>query len=191
MSVSKGSEKGDNRGRRGSRSGRDAGVAPDHARAVADYEAAMKLFARQDFARARDIFRSIPERYPLEAQLGDLARSRAAICERRAHHGAPRPNGPEDHCNLGVFLLNEGNDDSALEQFRKAAESGGGGQAWYLMACSLVRMGRSGEALDALKKAVELDPLNRARASNEEDFEPLRGEAFWISLIGASTGEEE
>jgi len=188
VSGSKNTEKPENLGRKGSQARKEAGVAPDHARAVADFEAAVKLFAKQDFARARDLFRAIPERYPGELEIGDLSRSREAICERRAHPEAPRLTSPEDYCNRGVFLLNEGNHDGALEHFRQAVEGGGSGQAWYLMACTLVRCDRLSEAMEALGKAIQREPSNRARASNEPDFEGLREEAAWDSLIGGQRG---
>ncbi len=188
VSGSKNTEKTESPGRKGSQPRKESGLAPDHARAVADFEAAVKLFARQDFARARDLFRAIPERYPGELEIGDLSRSREAICERRAHPAAPRLSSPEDYCNQGVFLLNERDHDGALEHFRKAVEGGGSGQAWYLMACTLSRCERPREALEALGKAIQKEPSNRARAANEADFEGLRGEAAWDSLIGGRRG---
>lgn len=45
---------------------------------------------------------------------------------------------------------------------------------WYNMACAYAMTGKKKEALDALRKAVELLPSNRKLASEEKSFEKLR-----------------
>lgn len=190
MNGSRNSAKAEGRSRRGSQARKEPAGSPDHARAVADFEAAMKLFARKDFARARELFRAIPEKYAGDLEIVDMARSREAICERQVHTSAPTPASPDEHCNQGVFLLNDGNVEAALEHFQRAAEGGGGGQAAYLMACALARSGKPSEAVEALRRAIETDPVNRARATHEPDFEALRQDGSLDALLGGP-GEPE
>jgi tetratricopeptide (TPR) repeat protein len=188
LSGVKNSAKAAGRSRGGAASREAAGTA-DHLRAVADFEAAMKLFARKEFARARELFRAIPEKYAAELEIVALARSREAMCERRVRADAPLPSSPEEQCDRGVLLLNEGDVEAALDQFRRAAQGGGGGKAQYLMACALSRSGRPDEALEALRRAIDTDPFNRARASNEPDFEALRLDGSLDAILGGPGGE--
>ena len=133
----------------------------------------MKAFQKRDYPRARDHFRTVLDEDPADQTLTDRARGFLAICERQMHPGSARPRDAEERCTRGVVLLNEGDVAGALEHFLEATRDGGGGQAWYLAACAMVRSERHEEAVSALRRAIELDPSNRSRAANERDFLPL------------------
>jgi tetratricopeptide (TPR) repeat protein len=146
----------------------------------------MKLFQKRDYARARELFRDLVERYPMEPELIDRARGLMAVCEKQMNTETAHPGGAEEHCTQGVIHLNAGEVEEALDLFRKAAGMGGGGQAWYLSACALAQTGRAEEALDALRKAVSADPSNRSRAANEKDFDSLREHPGYDGIVAGA-----
>lgn len=164
-----------------------AGVAVQE-KALEEFGAAMKLFQKRDYPRAREAFRALLEKYSGEQEMGDRASGLMAICDRQMHAEVVQPRNTEEECTQGVVLLNEGNVEEALEHFRKAAGDGGGARAWYLEACALAQAGRKDEAVLSLKKSVEADPSNRSRAANEKDFEVLHQLPEFQELMGESRG---
>jgi Flp pilus assembly protein TadD len=157
-------------------------------KALEEFSAAMKLFQKRDYPRAREGFRGVIEKYPGEKEICDRASGLMAVCDRQVHTEVPQARNAEEDCTQGVVFLNEGNVEEALSHFRKAAENGGGARAWYLEACALAQAGRKDEAVSSLRKSVEADPGNRSRAANEKDFEGLREDPGFQDLMGGSRG---
>lgn len=155
----------------------------DYIKALEDFEAGVKSFLAKDFARAQDLFTAFPRKYPSQLELGDAARARAAICERQLHPEVPDLRSPKEWCDQGVLLLNEQSYEEALGLFDKALQNGAGDRAHYLRACALSRIGRGDEALTALGQAIALDPANRSRAANDDDFEALRSRPEWSAIL--------
>lgn len=159
---------------------------PAREKVLEEFAAAMKAFQKRDYARARDLFRSLVEKHPEEAEVVDRARGLLRVCEREMHTEVPRLKGADEHCTQGVIDLNRGNLEEALEHFRTATEDGGGGRAFYLLACALAQAGRSQEAVSALQRSVEADPANRPRAANERDFDALREDPAFQKILSGS-----
>jgi uncharacterized Ntn-hydrolase superfamily protein len=82
--------------------------------------------------------------------------------------------------NLGL----EGDYEGAVAEYRKVIrrhpESA---SAYYNMACYLSLAGKSEEALAALEKAVALEPDFREYARTDRDFDPLRNEDAFKTML--------
>lgn len=163
---------------------RTAAGVPVLEKALEEFGAAMKLFQKRDYARAKEGFRGVMDSYPDEKEICDRAAGLMAVCDRQIHTEVPQPGDAEEDCTQGVVHLNEGNVEEALNHFRRAAENGGGARAWYLEACALVQAGRKDEAVASLKRSVEADPSNRSRAANEKDFDALREMPGFQEMMG-------
>lgn len=186
MTGSKTASKSLSKGRRTGLKRARFAAGPAREKALEEFATAMKAFQKRDYARARDLFRSVVEKHPEEAEVADRARGLMRVCEKEIHTELPRLKGAEEHCTQGVIHLNQGNLEEALESFQAATEDGGGGTAFYLLACALAQAGRIEEALGALKRSVDADPSNRARAANEKDFYPLRDDPSFKEILSGS-----
>jgi tetratricopeptide (TPR) repeat protein len=63
---------------------------------------------------------------------------------------------------------------------------------WYNLACHAARAGFRDEALAALERATALEPSNRALAAEDDDFESLREDVRYRTLVGEErSGREE
>lgn len=94
----------------------------------------------------------------LDAELGDLATAEVECnAALKLAPGIPAP-----YVNLADVQRAEGREEAARETLRKGLEVAPDNAAlWHALGLALVRQHRPGEALDALKKAAELDPGNR------------------------------
>jgi tetratricopeptide (TPR) repeat protein len=108
----------------------------------------------------------------LDAELGDLASAEVECHE--ALRIAPRIPGP--YVNLADVQRAEGREEAARATLREGLKVAPETAAlWHALGLALVRQRRPVEALDALKKATELEPGNRrfaqvyAIARNELD----------------------
>jgi tetratricopeptide (TPR) repeat protein len=154
------------------------GPAPE---AVAQYEAGIAAFQKQNYNEAAETFRRLLEAYPREGSLADRARVYLGLCERAL---AARPSGPqtaEERLTAATAALNDG-DLTRAEELARAVLDADPHQdlALYLLAAVASRQGRPDEALDRLARAIALSPEVSAQARHDDDFEPLHDlEQFW------------
>ena len=67
---------------------------------------------------------------------------------------------------------------------RASAKSPENDNAWVSMAAILVEAGREDLAFDALERAVELNPGRRRTLPNDDDFESIREDPRFLSIVG-------
>jgi uncharacterized Ntn-hydrolase superfamily protein len=80
--------------------------------------------------------------------------------------------------------LAEGEVEAAFQSFRAAVElSPENDNAWMALTRAEAGRGRTTEALDALRRAVELNPGNRLMAGEDAALEPLRDNPTFRSLV--------
>lgn len=81
--------------------------------------------------------------------------------------------------------MTEGNAQRATETAEKAAAlSPENDNAWVGLASIHVRAGRKPAALDALRRAIDLNPANRKQLPRNRNFEALHGDAEFKKLTG-------
>jgi pentatricopeptide repeat protein len=90
---------------------------------------------------------------------------------------------------LAWAQLNAGKNAEAARNYERAFELGippgrnTSGVAAYNLACAYARLGRVGDALTMLERAVENGLVDRATYENDEDLRGLRGEARFRAIL--------
>jgi len=158
-------------------------------RAIKDYEDAVKLMARGDYAKASQAFQHLLKEYPIEREVCDRSRIYMQICKVRMAPAHPKPKGAEELYYLGVMATNDGRLEDAAELLDKAIkELPEDDRPWYALAavCSL-RGDRAG-AMGNLTKAIGMNPVNRTLALNDDDFDTLAEDEEFSALLGRPVG---
>lgn len=150
------------------------GEPPRHAAAadpeVADYEAGVKALADGKLDAAAKAFEkalTATDRPHLAAR----ARQQLAAIARRRGGG---DDGGDDPFTRAVFAKNRGDHQAALAIVEKHARKDEDGRFALLAAALHSAADREKEAIEALRRAVERDPVNRVRAYHDPDLAALR-----------------
>lgn len=151
------------------------------------FEKAMKAMARKDFERARESFDTLLTEHAQERDVAERARAFKLVCERaKERKSAYRPKGFENLLQYGVFLHNRGEFEEALRFLREAAEIHPKNEdVQYCVAATAARAGDTEAALKALKSAIGANPQNRAQARVDSDFDPIREDEEFQTLVYA------
>jgi tetratricopeptide (TPR) repeat protein len=143
--------------------------------ALASYNQAMKAFHKGDYPKAKELLEQFIEKFSSEREFVDRAKINLSICMARLEGDEITLKTLDDYYQFGVYRLNQGNYQEALNALRKAREKKPKeGKILYLLANVLCRMGETDECLDHLKEAVKLDKFFGILAQNETDFYELK-----------------
>jgi tetratricopeptide (TPR) repeat protein len=153
------------------------------------YQQALELFTkgvkalgRKDFDRARELFDELLKEHADHNELLERARTYRAMCSKARRPG--RPKTFEELLNYGVILHNRGEFAQAVKFLHQALEIQPRNEnALYCLAAAQARAGDPEGALQALRSAISANPATRALARRDDDFEPLRGELEFRSLV--------
>lgn len=153
--------------------------------AIDIFEKAMKAMAKHDYERAREQFDALLEGFPEERDLLERARSYRPICDRALDKKpAFRPRTFDEMLHHGVYLHNRGEFEEALKFMKQAAEIHPRNEnVLYCMAATAARAGDSATALKSLRQAVSVGPANRAQARQDPDFDALREDEEFLSIV--------
>ncbi len=154
-------------------------------------EKAIRLIYQKDFRKAREELKSLIKDHPEEAEISARARSYLQICDREeAAHRKPSFTNDQLY-TLGVMEHNRGNYDAALAHFRQSlGEHPNADHIFYSIAASLAMLGRADEAIQNLRKAIELNEDNRVYAKNDSDFSQLQGQKEFVDLVGLTAATD-
>jgi tetratricopeptide (TPR) repeat protein len=158
------------------------------------YSEAMRLLVEQHaWERAEKAFREFLETYGERQDLDEFAeraRMHVRVCQLKQEPPAEEPESAGALIIEAVYLGNEGRVDEALAALEKAGAAGAPrGRVEYIRASVLALDERYDEATEALRKAVEADPRNRAFSLGDPDFERLRETAGFASVVDPVQGE--
>lgn len=157
------------------------------AAALRAFERAHREFARGRFAEARDLFRALIERHASVPEVTARARTYLAIAEARLHKDNNLPRDPDALYDRGVIELNRGRYSVAQEMFERALKrQPEAAHIHYGLAATRARLGSISSALEALERALNLQPSLRVRAQQDQDLAPLRNEPDFERLVFAS-----
>ncbi len=158
--------------------------APSHLEAVALYERGVEALQRRAFEAAASIFREILGRYPEEREVDERARLYLKVCEREMVSVPSSPQTAEERLLSATVALNSGDYDSALALLRHVqADDAENDLAEYMLAVIAAARGDESRTIDHLKRAIELNPENRALARQDGDFEALRANDAFRVLV--------
>ena len=146
----------------------------EYQKALAAYGQAVKEFQKGEFEKATESFKDFIEKFPVDKEIVDRAKSYLAIAQKRPKKESAPPKGFEDHYRFGVVKINQKDHAGAVKILEKALEyKEKEGLVYYLLADVHCLMGQSDDALELLKKAIQKDKTFSIVAQNEPDFEAL------------------
>jgi len=154
-----------------------------------EYEKALQLFHKKAFAKAGDAFNKIIDAYKdsefysvLEIQT--RAKVYLSIAQAQLHPVTVKPETPQDHIWEGVYQLNAGNTDRALEHFTLAEKNNyRDAYLYYLMAAAHLRKEDTATSLRYIEKCLKKDEGYKVIIYNEPDFEPLQQNPEFLKLM--------
>ena len=153
--------------------------------ALALLEKGIRFIYQKEFKKARQEFEAIAAHHPGETEIIARARSYLQICDREetAQKRAPVTN--DQLYTLGVMEHNRGNYDGAISYFQQSLEKHGSSDyVYYSLAAAQALKHHLPQAIQSLRKAIELNEDNRVYAKNDNDFSPLHSEREFIELVG-------
>ncbi len=136
------------------------------------FDKAIAQFHSGSFAQAKRLFERAaagPSR-----EIAHAARTHVQVCDRRLNRVAPAPSSAEDHYNLAVALINRRELEAAEAHLQEAVKlAPNADHIHYALALARGLQGHVQLAFDSLKRAIEIEPRNRAQARNDPDFAGL------------------
>lgn len=143
-----------------------------------EFEAGVKALYKGKWAEAEKKLASVAEKSDLP-ELVSRARQFLRVAQTRAAEATPVEAEPYVQA---VFLKNQGDLAGALEVCR---EKGGRDERFYYLAASIHALSdRQADAVKALGKAIEANPVNRVHAFHDPDFAELRKRQEHAHLFG-------
>jgi len=159
----------------------------DEAAALKAFEAAHKEFSRGHFAEARNLFRTLVERYSAVSEVSARARTYLAVAESRLRTDMTLPRDADSLYDRGVIELNRGEYVAAQELFERALRrEPEAAHIHYGLAATRARLGAIDTALKSLERALDLQPSLRIRAQRDQDLNPLRSDPDFEQLVFAA-----
>lgn len=156
----------------------------DEAAALKAFEAAHKEFSRGHFAEARNLFRSLVDKYPSVSEVTARARTYLAVAESRLRTDMTLPRDADSLYDRGVIELNRGEYVAAQELFERALRrEPEAAHIHYGLAATRARLGAIDTALKSLERALDLQPSLRIRAQRDSDLNPLRSDPDFEQLV--------
>lgn len=155
----------------------------------AEYEKALQPFHKKNYAKALEAFKKLIDEYKdsefysvLEIQT--RAKIYLSIAQAQIHPVKLKLESAEDHLWEGVYQLNAGNVDAALERFLHAEKSNyRDPYLYYLMASAYLQKEDAANALRYVEKCLKKDEKYKIIVYNEPDFEPLHQNPEFLKLV--------
>ena len=159
--------------------------APGTLAAVRAFEQALRLFNRHDYAQAKSAFEGLQTKFSDEAEVVARARTFLAVCDQRLGRAPAAPRNADALYDQGVFEFNRGAIREAIELFEKALRvEPRADHVFYSLAAAHARLNDSPKALEALRRAIAIRPVQRSHARRDLDFASLRSNDDFQSLTG-------
>lgn len=165
--------------------------------ALREYEQSLKLFYRHEYADAKKGFEAILAEYGREVEMARRIHDYIRVCDQRLETKRSAPRDLEGLYNAGVFALNAGNYDRALQLLERAEKiEPKTDHVLYSLAAALAQKGEADLALEKLRAAVAINPAgyHHVHARRDPDFASLQENEAFRQLVGydyeSESGEE-
>jgi tetratricopeptide (TPR) repeat protein len=143
---------------------------------------ATRSFTGGDFQRARDLYEEAAAGPSLE--VAESARMYVRMCDQRIGREKVEIRTPEERYDVAVQLINQRKLPPAQQHLKTALESmPNAAHLHYAMALAKGLGGDPHAAQEHLRRAIELDPQQRALARGDSDFQELMHHPEIRSLI--------
>lgn len=159
----------------------------DEAAALRAFETAHREFTNGRFAEARNLFRTLVDKFPTVSEVTARSRTYLAVAEARLRTELALPRDADSLYDRGVIELNRGEYVAAQELFERALRrEPEAAHIHYGLAASRARLGAIDTALKSLRRALDLQPKLRIRAQRDQDLNPLRSDPEFDQLVFAA-----
>ena len=158
--------------------------------ALRAFEQAVKVFNRRQFEDAKAMFESVQLKYPGDLEIVARAQMYIQVCKQKLEQEtkSAAPRNAEELYDHGVFALNIGDFTQARSFFEKALRlHPDAPHLLYSLAATHAQTGAHEEALNYLKRSIQIQPRFRAQAYNDADFSGLRDNRQFLELVGLTS----
>jgi len=158
--------------------------------ALRAFEQAVKIFNRRQFEDAKAMFETVQLKYPGDVEIVARAQMYIQVCKQKLEleTKSAAPRNAEELYDHGVFALNIGDCTQARTFFEKALRlHPDAPHLLYSLAATHAQTGSHEEALNYLKRSIQVQPRFRAQAYNDADFSGLRDNRKFLELIGLTS----
>ena len=136
------------------------------------FDRAVSYFGARDFRKAREFFERASAGPRLD--IAHTARVHIRMCEQRIEKTPVALKSADDFYNYAITLINRRDLESAEQYLEKAALlASSADHVYYALALCCGLRGDLARARDHLRRAIDLQPRNRAQARNDPDFAEL------------------
>lgn len=164
---------------------------PASAAALRAFEQAVKIFNRRQFEEAKELFEHLQEKFPHEGELLGRANMYLQVCQQKlaSAPSAPVRNVSADELyDRGVYALNVGDFAQARSFFEKALRLNPNEPHFlYSLAATYAQTGSPEQALDYLRRSIQIQPRFRSQAFDDADFSGLRENRQFQELLGLTS----
>ncbi len=161
-----------------------AKVNPIRTASIKHYETAVKLLYSHQYDKAKIAFEKIIATFSDDKEVLERTRLHLRLCEQKIARKPPAPRTLDEHYNLAVALMNEGRYDESQDHLQRALKSNPRcDYVLYALAANNCRQGDLESALGNLQSAISLKPENRFLAQRDSDFEVLKQDSRFVSLV--------
>ena len=152
------------------------------------YALALSYLYKGNYLKAQTNFESIIKKYPEEVQLVAQTKLFLRVCNKNASQQQTMTE--ESRAELydaGVYEHNCGQYLKAIDYFNRSLSKTGKDPKpsviYSAVASSHAKMGAENEALENLKKAIDIDETQKFHALNDPDFEDLEDQQTFQDLV--------
>ncbi len=152
------------------------------------FEQAVKVFNRRQYDDAKPMFENLQTRFPNEVEIISRAQTYIQVCNQKLAHAQSTPRNADELYDHGVFALNIGDFPQARSFFEKALRlRPDEPYLLYSLAATHAQTGSLDQAIDYLKRSIQIQPRFRSQALNDTDFSGLRENKQFLELLGLTS----
>lgn len=156
--------------------------------ALRAFEHAVRVFNRRQFEDAKPMFENLLVKYSNEVEIIARAQMYIQVCIQKLAHSHNAPRNAEELYDRGVYALNIGDFSQAKTFFEKALRlKPDEAHLLYSLAATHAQTGTLDQALDYLKRTIQIQPRYRTQALNDSDFSGLRENKQFLEMLGLSS----
>lgn len=156
--------------------------------ALKAFEHAVRVFNRRHFEEAKPLFESLLSKFPQEAEIIARSQMYIQVCSQKLAHVEIAPRNADELYDHGVYALNIGDFTQARSFFEKALRiKPDEAHVLYSLAATHAQTGAMDQAIDCLKRTLQVQPRYRFQALNDSDFSVLRENKQFLELIGLAS----
>ncbi len=156
--------------------------------ALKAFEHAVRAFNRRHFEEAKEMIEALQAKYPNEVEIIARSQMYLQVCAQKLANMPSAPRNADELYDRGVYALNIGDFSQAKNFFEKALRlKPEEPHLLYSLAATLAQTGSHDQALDYLKRTIQIQPRYRAQALNDSDFSELRENKQFLEMLGLAS----